>query len=170
MNTIQDIDERLEKLKRETKARVDACLAMPSASSRQASADDIEATAKARAEIERNHADINQLSMEKVKLAGIAMEMIQYNMRDLDKELGPFADEMKQKNEAGFDDEFTVDGEGMDPTTMAFAMGDGFDMPAPVQEYKPKKSHKKKQPSAPQPGERVAANICLLYTSPSPRD
>ena len=40
----------------------------------------------------------------------------------------------------------------MDPTTMAFAMGDGFDMPAPVQEYKPKKSHKKKQPSAPQPG------------------
>ena len=91
MNTIQDIDERLEKLKKETKARVDACLAMPPASSRQASADDIEATTKVRAEIERNHADINQLSMEKVKLAGIAMEMIQYNARDLDKELGPFA-------------------------------------------------------------------------------
>ena len=65
---------------------------MPPASSRQASAGDIEATTKARAEIERNHADINQLSMEKVKLAGIAMEMIQYNMRDLDKELGPFAE------------------------------------------------------------------------------
>ena len=140
------------------------------ASSRQASADDIEATTKVRAEIERNHADINQLSMEKVKLAGIAMEMIQYNMRDLDKELGPFAEEMKQKNEAGFDDEFAVDGEGMDPTTMAFAMGDGFDMPAPVQEYKPKKSHKKKQPSAPQPGERVAANIGEVTAGPGAQE
>ena len=170
VNTIQDIDERLEKLKKETKARVDACLAMPPASSRQASADDIEATTKVRAEIERNHADINQLSMEKVKLAGIAMEMIQYNMRDLDKELGPFAEEMKQKNEAGFDDEFAVDGEGMDPTTMAFAMGDGFDMPAPVQEYKPKKSHKKKQPSAPQPGERVAANIGEVTAGPGAQE
>jgi hypothetical protein len=33
--TIKDIDERLERLRRSTKARVDDCLAMPSASSRR---------------------------------------------------------------------------------------------------------------------------------------
>jgi hypothetical protein len=41
--------------------------------SRQASADDVEATNAARAEIERMHADMTQLSTEKVRLAGIAM-------------------------------------------------------------------------------------------------
>ena len=63
MNTIQDIDERLEKLKKETKARVDACLAIPRrprAKPRRRH----RGHHKVRAEIERNHADINQLSME----------------------------------------------------------------------------------------------------------
>ena len=70
---------------------------MPSASSRQASADDVDATNAARKEVEKNHADIAQLSLEKVRLASIAMEMIQYNIRDLDKELAPFTEEMKQE-------------------------------------------------------------------------
>ena len=109
VHTIKDIDERLVTLKNETKERVDACLAMPSASSRQASADDIDATNKARHEIEKNHADIIQLSTEKVRLAHIAMEMIQFNIGALDKELNPFTQEMKERNEAGFEDEFAVD-------------------------------------------------------------
>ena len=77
----------------------------------------VDATNAARKEIERNHADIVQLSLEKVRLAHIALEMIQYNIRDLDAELVPFSEEMKQRNEAGFDDEFAVDGvDGVDPT------------------------------------------------------
>jgi uncharacterized membrane protein YccC len=112
VHTIKDIDERQSALRDETRKRVEQCLAMPSASSRQASADDVDATNAARKEIERAHADINQLSLEKVRLARIALEMIQYNIRDLDAELGPFTEEMKQRNEAGFDDEFAVDGVG----------------------------------------------------------
>jgi hypothetical protein len=60
--------------------------------------------------------------------------MIQYNIGKLDNELGPFTEEMKQKNDAGFEEEFAVDGvpgmagEGMDPLTMEFAMGADFDM------------------------------------------
>ena len=109
VHTIKDIDERLVTLKKETQDRVDKCLAMPSASSRQASADDIDATSKARHEIEKNHVDIVQLSTEKVRLAHIAMEMIQFNIGALDKELNPFTQEMKERNEAGFEDEFAVD-------------------------------------------------------------
>jgi hypothetical protein len=114
VHTIKDIDERQSRLRGDTKQRVDVCLAMPSASSRQASEKDIETTTNARAEIEKNHHDINQLSLEKVRLAQIALEMIQYNIRDLDAELAPFTEEMKLQNEAGFDDEFAVDADGMD--------------------------------------------------------
>ena len=39
-----------------------------------------------------------------------------------------------------------------------------------MQEYKPKKSHKKKQPSAPQPGERVAANIGEVTAGPGAQE
>jgi SAGA-associated factor 29 len=125
----------------------------------------VDATNAARKEIERAHADINQLSLEKVRLARIALEMIQYNIRDLDAELGPFTEEMKQRNEAGFDDEFAVDGvDGVDPT----GFGD-FDHPGPA-DHRPKKSHKKKQPAAPQPGERVAANIGEITTGPGAQE
>jgi SAGA-associated factor 29 len=165
VHTIKDIDERQSALRDETRKRVEQCLAMPSASSRQASADDVDATNAARKEIERAHADINQLSLEKVRLARIALEMIQYNIRDLDAELGPFTEEMKQRNEAGFDDEFAVDGvDGVDPT----GFGD-FDHPGPA-DHRPKKSHKKKQPAAPQPGERVAANIGEITTGPGAQE
>lgn len=176
VHTIQDIDERCEKLRARTKERVDACLAMPSASSRQASAEDAARTKEISAEVEKNHADIAQLSLEKVRLASIAMEMIQYNIRDLDKELAPFAEEMRVKNEAGFDaaDEFAVDGEGgaVDPMSMAFGLGGDLDQaqaPTP-REYKPKKSHKKKQPAAPRPGERVAANVGEVTTGPGAQE
>jgi hypothetical protein len=134
VHTIKDIDERLVTLKKETQDRVDKCLAMPSASSRQASADDIDATSKARHEIEKNHVDIVQLSTEKVRLAHIAMEMIQFNIGALDKELNPFTQEMKERNEAGFEDEFAVDadtpaaGGALDPMTMAFMSGHDFDL------------------------------------------
>ena len=168
--TIKDLDERLSALKKETDAKVEKCLAMPSASSRQASAGDMDAINAARREIERAHADINQLSTEKVRLAGIAMEMIQFNIAKLDKELAPFSEEMKRLEGAGFEDEFGVEGmEGMDAVTMAFAMGEGggFDDGAPgvpAQLHRApshKKSHKKKIPvnAPPQPGERVAANV-----------
>ena len=155
VHTIQDIDERCEKLRARTKERVDACLAMPSASSRQASAEDAARTKEISAEVEKNHADIAQLSLEKVRLASIAMEMIQYNIRDLDKELAPFAEEMRVKNEAGFDaaDEFAVDGEGgaVDPMSMAFGLGGDLDQaqaPTP-REYKPKKSQQAKHLRSP---------------------
>ena len=182
VHTIKDIDERLVTLKNETKERVDACLAMPSASSRQASADDIDATNKARHEIEKNHADIVQLSTEKVRLAHIAMEMIQFNIGALDKELNPFTQEMKERNEAGFEDEFAVDadtpaaGGALDPMTMAFMSGHDFDLGggnAPSMQYshqQPKKSHKKKAPVPPQPGERVAANIGEVSGDPGAQE
>lgn len=175
--TIKDIDERLVHAKKDAKSKVDACLAMPSASSRQASAEDIDATQKARAEIERLHQDIVQLSTEKVRLAAVAMEMIQYNIGKLDKELGPFTEEMKEKNAAGFEDEFNVEGlEGgdMDPLTMEFAMGADFDLPpappVPAPPKPAKKSHKKKQPPPPQPGERVAANIGEVTAGPGAQE
>ena len=63
VHTIKDIDERQSALRDETRKRAEQCLAMPSASSRQASADDVDATNAARKEIERNHADIIQLSL-----------------------------------------------------------------------------------------------------------
>ncbi len=182
VHTIKDIDERLVTLKGETKARVDACLAMPSASSRQASADDIDATNKARHEIEKNHADIVQLSKEKVRLAHIAMEMIQYNIGALDKELNPFTQEMKERNEAGFEDDFAVDadtpaaGGALDPMTMAFMSGHDFDLGggnAPSMQHshqQQKKSHKKKVPLPPQPGERVAANIGEVSGDPGAQE
>ena len=168
VHTIKDIDERQSALREETRKRVEQCLAMPSASSRQASANDVDATNATRKEIERNHADIVQLSLEKVRLAQIALEMIQYNIRDLDAELVPFTEEMKQRNEAGFDDEFAVDGgDGVDPS----GFGD-FDHGANLglAEHRPKKSHKKKQPAAPQPGERVAANIGEVTTGPGAQE
>eukprot|EP00227_Mantoniella_beaufortii_P013076 CAMPEP_0197590842 /NCGR_PEP_ID=MMETSP1326-20131121/12244_1 /TAXON_ID=1155430 /ORGANISM="Genus nov. species nov., Strain RCC2288" /LENGTH=145 /DNA_ID=CAMNT_0043156123 /DNA_START=1 /DNA_END=435 /DNA_ORIENTATION=- len=108
VHTIKDIDERLEALKAATKSRVDACIAMPSASSRQATEEGINATTKAKVEIETRHKNIMQLSTEKVRLASIALEMITYNIAKLDKELVPFTEEMKQKNEAGFEDDFAV--------------------------------------------------------------
>ena len=157
-------------------------LAMPSASSRQASADDIDATSKARHEIEKNHVDIVQLSTEKVRLAHIAMEMIQFNIGALDKELNPFTQEMKERNEAGFEDEFAVDadtpaaGGALDPMTMAFMSGHDFDLgthgnapPMPAQAAQ-KKSHKKKVPLPPQPGERVAANIGEVSGDPGAQE
>ena len=182
VHTIKDIDERLVTLKKETQDRVDKCLAMPSASSRQASADDIDATSKARHEIEKNHVDIVQLSTEKVRLAHIAMEMIQFNIGALDKELNPFTQEMKERNEAGFEDEFAVDadtpaaGGALDPMTMAFMSGHDFDLgthgnapPMPAQPAQ-KKSHKKKVPLPPQPGERVAANIGEVSGDPGAQE
>ena len=166
VHTIKDIDERQSKLRSDTKQRVDSCLAMPCASSRQASEKDIEATKAATQEIEKNHFDINQLSLEKVRLALIALEMIQYNIRDLDAELSPFTEEMKQRNEAGFDDEFAVDGDGMD-----LGFGGDFDHGAPAAQMPPaKKSHKKKVPLAPQPGERVAANIGEVTSGPGAQE
>lgn len=172
VHTIKDIDERQSALREQTKKRVDQCLAMPSASSRQASADDIASTNEARAEIERSHRDIQQLSLEKIRLAQIAVEMIQYNVRDLDNELGPFTEEMKQRNEAGFDDEFAVDGgDGVDGTP-GYGDFDQYGNPGgnPSAELRPKKSHKKKQPAAPQPGERVAANIGEVTTGPGAQE
>ena len=170
VNTIQDIDERLEKLKKETKARVDACLAMPPASSRQASADDIEATTKVRAEIERNHADINQLSMEKVKLAGIAMEMIQYNMRDLDKELGPFAEEMKQKNEAGSTTSSPSTARAWTPPRWRSPWATVSTCPLPCRSTSRRNRTRRNSRPAPQPGERVAANIGEVTAGPGAQE
>jgi len=170
VHTIKDIDERQSRLRGDTKQRVDVCLAMPSASSRQASEKDIETTTNARAEIEKNHHDINQLSLEKVRLAQIALEMIQYNIRDLDAELAPFTEEMKLQNEAGFDDEFAVDADGMDLAGFGEEQ-DGAPHTGGTQHAAPaKKSHKKKVPLAPQPGERVAANIGEVNSGPGAQE
>ena len=88
--------------------------------------------------------------------------MIQYNIRDLDAELGLFMEEMKQQR-GRLREEFAVDGgDGVDPTGFL-----AFDHPSA--DHRRRRATRRSNRWAPQPGGGVAANIGEITAGPARR-
>ena len=92
--TIKELDGRIEKLRDETAEAAEQCIAMPSQSSRQATADQINQVVALRERIDQKHKLLAQLSGEKVRLATQATDMVTTHLNKLDDDLVVFHEEL----------------------------------------------------------------------------
>ena len=97
-----DLDQRVSKTRDDIQEKVNECLELPGLHSRGLSKDNETKILKLRKDIDESHEHVEMLSKEKIKLATLALEILEKNvMVQLDEDLERYREELKANQEFG---------------------------------------------------------------------
>lgn len=100
LTSISDLDERVTRCRDEVQEKVNECLELPSFNSRGISKDNENKIKKLRLEIEEAHEHCGTLSKEKIRLAELALEILEKNvMPQMDEDLVKYHEDLKATQE-----------------------------------------------------------------------
>ena len=175
LNTMADLDQRVSKTRDDIQEKVNECLELPGLHSRGLSKDNETKILKLRKDIDESHEHVEMLSKEKIKLATLALEILEKNvMVQLDEDLERYREELKANQEFGEEENIMNSSKAMDmdigtptrgPSRQGSRMGNNSNenLPGLGNEQTPSGGGQKKNL---QIGDLVAANIGELNIGP----
>ena len=115
LNTMADLDHRVSKTRDAIQEKVNECLELPGLHSRGLSKDNETKILKLRKDIDESHEHVEMLSKEKIRLATLALEILEKNvMVQLDEDLERYREELKANQEFGEEEKFKSSNKAMD--------------------------------------------------------
>jgi len=115
LNTMADLDHRVSKTRDAIQEKVNECLELPGLHSRGLSKDKETKSLKLRKDIDESHEHVEMLSKEKMRLATLALEILEKNvMVQLDEDLERYREELKANQEFGEEEKFKSSNKAMD--------------------------------------------------------
>ena len=115
LNTMADLDHRVSKTRDDIQEKVNECLELPGLHSRGLSKDNETKILKLRKDIDESHAHAEMLSKEKMRLAALALEILEKNvMVQMDEDLERYREELKANQEFGEEEKYMSSNKAMD--------------------------------------------------------